>query len=107
LSDAAALPLGPAENLVGRQEDVELIRSFLTRAAAEGKALTIITRLDHYCDEATFVDWEQTARVGFQEADDLVPGVPVEVAGRLAGQPGVALTHPAIVRASSVVAAGG
>src|SRR5215469_10490668 len=128
------------KTLVGRQDDVELIRSFAVRAAAEGEGktgfqarevampvivvtrlrlkdpglldefftdavaaieqaqksegnlgadaladaddawwsvsawrerrpmrafvrsephLTIITRLDHYCDEATFVDWEQ------------------------------------------------
>jgi DNA-binding CsgD family transcriptional regulator len=41
LSDAAALPSGSAKILVGRQDELELIRSFLARAGGEGRALTI------------------------------------------------------------------
>jgi hypothetical protein len=35
----------------------EPMRAFVRREPHQ----TIITRLDHYCDEATFVDWEQDA----------------------------------------------
>jgi len=41
LTDAAILPPGPPKTLVGRQVDVELIRSFVVRAAAEGGAILV------------------------------------------------------------------
>lgn len=41
MTDAAALPPSPPKTLVGRQDDVELIRSFVVRASAEGGALLI------------------------------------------------------------------